>query len=1142
MNALRLVALLLSTLFLAGLPVLAQDVRARVQGLVTDSSGAVVVGARVTLTNTGTNVASTTVTNQTGQYLFDFVIAGNYSLTVEMEGFRRFVSTNILVQSRGDVTVDARLEVGAASESITVEAGPVSVQFNTSTMGLTLDKKMTNDLPVINRNPFLLAQLNPAAVLRSTTEQSPYHHWAATQVDVGGNTTTKNDVVIDGSPNMASEKSAYTPSMDAVQEVNIQQNAVDAEFGHSAGGIITVQMKSGTNAYHGTAYYLGRNPAINAVADHITRRANLTRNHIFGGTLGSPVVRNKIFNFFAYESWRSQDPRSVFFTLPTDAERTGDFSRSLNAVGGLRTIYDPFSTRLNADGTATRTPFPGNIIPQSQQDPVGRRVMNDVWRPNGPGTGADLVNNFSTSFAERVKYWNLSDRADWNASDKLKIFGRFSMFKTFVTQDNYANSRAVQPNGSERHAWTTVGDVVYTLSPSTVINVRGGYNRIFDSFAVASAQLTSAQLTEILGGDWHKPYSDNDPALYYPGFTIRRGPSSTALGRTGFWYQDPDTYNVQSKVSRAQGRHYFKVGGEWRWQRVVAVRPRPVSFDVKPEFTANTFLNPDLRLSGDAWASLLVGALDQSTVIQYLPVQRHRNTFYSLYFHDDIKVTQRLTLNLGLRYEYTTPMVDPEDRLSRYLDLNAPIPEFQGANAPTLPADAAALRRAPPIYNGAWIFTDSQNRGSWNAQRLLLMPRAGLAYRLNDKTSLRFGFARYLVPSTLADGLDILGSIVYPGFDATTNGLPLLQGVPQSRLSNPFPGGLVPVRGKAFGAYTNLGGNPIFYNQNFRVGVNDRFNVSWQRALPGNIVLDATYFVNLGRDLPVNKDLNQVDPRIGYERGAAVTRAVPNPFFNRLPADKMPGQLRTQSSVAVSQLLRPYPQYGPIQQRITGQYRNRYQALQLQAQRPFVNGFNLVLGYSYNRERNEEYYDELDFFLDNLTFQPAVNPRHRLTSAAIYQLPFGKGRRYLSGANRLVDGVFGGWAVSGLFTFNSGQFLRFGGLLVDGDPSLSNPTKSRMFDTSKFRALPAFTRRSNPLQYEGVKGMRFKNLDMTLAKSFAVTERIAFELRMEAYNAFNNFNGALPNTTFGNTAFGAITAQQPGYFGRQFQYSGRFTW
>jgi len=1122
-------------------PIYAQDVRGKVQGFVSDSSQAAVAGARVILTNTATNVTAVTKTNQSGQYLFDFVVAGDYTVTVEFQGFRKYVQKNILVQSRADITIDARLEIGAAAESVTVDSAPVSVQFNSSTVALTIDKKMTNELPIINRNPFLLAQLNPASVLRSTTEQSPYHHWASTQIDVGGNTSTKNDVVVDGSPNMASEKSAYTPSMDAVQEVSIQQNAVDAEFGHSAGGIIAVQMKSGTNAFHGTAYYLGRNPGINAVADQITRRANLTRNHIYGGTLGAPVIRNKVFNFVSYEAWKSQDPRSVAFTLPTDAERTGDFSRSLNARGGLRAIYNPFTSVLNADGTGSRQPYAGNIIPVSQQDPVGRRVMNDIWKPNLAGTGSDLVNNYRTGFAERVKYWNFSNRSDWNISDKLKFFGRYSMFKTYVAQDNYANSRAFQPNGSERHAWTTVGDLVYTISPTTVFNIRGGYNRVFDSFADTASQISPATLTEILGSDWHSAYSKNDPALYYPGFTIRRGPSATNLGRTGFWYQDPETYNMQSKVSRSAGRHYFKVGGEWRSQRVEAVRPRPVSFDVRTELTASTFLNPDLNLSGDAWATLLTGALDNNTLIQSLPIQRHRNGFYSLYFHDDIKISQRLTLNLGLRYEYESPMIDPQNRLSRFLDLTSPIPELTGANTPVIPAAATSLRTGAPVFNGAWIFTDDNNRGSWNAQKLLLMPRAGLAYRLNDKSSLRLGYARYLVPSTLTDGLDILGSVFYPGFEATSRGLPLLTGVPQSTLKNPFPGGLVPVSGKSFGRYTDLGGSPIFYNQDFQVGVNDRINFSLQRALPGKMVIDTTYFINLGKNAPVTRNLNQVDPRIGYEKGAATAANVANPFFNKLTAAQMPGQLRTQANVPISQLLRLYPQYGDIQQRLVGKGLNRYQALQIQVQRPFVQGFNMVLGYNYNRERNHEYYDEQDNFTDNLTFRPAVNPRHRLTGASIYQLPFGKGLKYMSNANRLLDGVLGGWSLSGLFSINSGQYLRFGGLIVNGDPSIENPTRDRVFDTSKFVRLPAFTRRTNPLQYSDVKSAMFKNVDMTLAKNFVITEKLKFELRMESYNATNSFNGDLPSTAFGTSAFGAVTAQRPGYLGRQFQYSGRFT-
>ncbi|MBI3695325.1 MAG: carboxypeptidase regulatory-like domain-containing protein, partial [Acidobacteria bacterium] len=272
-----LVILCLAVLFAAIAP--AQDTRARVQGLVTDPSSAVIAAATITLRNENTGVQAQQQSNLAGQYLFDFVLPGNYTVTVEMAGFKQFVQRNVLVQARGDVTVNATLDVGNTRETVTVEASPVAVQFNTTTMALTLDNKMANTLPIIHRNPFLLVSLNPATVIRSTNEQSPFHHWAASQFDVGGNTNTKNDIILDGSPSMTTQKSSYTPPMDAVQEVNLQQNAVDAEFGHSAGGVLSVQMKSGTNEYHGTAYYLGRNPALNALADRITRGKNLTRQN-----------------------------------------------------------------------------------------------------------------------------------------------------------------------------------------------------------------------------------------------------------------------------------------------------------------------------------------------------------------------------------------------------------------------------------------------------------------------------------------------------------------------------------------------------------------------------------------------------------------------------------------------------------------------------------------------------------------------------------------------------------------------------------------------------------------------------------------------------------------------------------------------
>jgi hypothetical protein len=1124
---------------------IAQDTRARVQGIVNDTSGAVVAGATVTLRNENTGVQDTQLTRENGQYLFDLVLPGNYSVTVELTGFKQFVQRNILVQARGDVTVNATLEVGNTRETVTVESAPVAVQFNTSTMALTLDTKMTNSLPIIHRNPFLLVSLNPATVIRSSTEQSPFHHWAASQFDVGGNTNTKNDIVLDGSPSMTAQKSSYTPPMDAVQEVNLQQNAVDAEFGHSAGGILSVQMKSGTNEWHGTTYYLGRNPALNALADRIARAENLTRQHVWGGTLGNPIKKNKIFNFFSYEGWRTIEPRTLFQTLPTDLERNGDFSRSLNTQGALRTIYDPWTTRLDGNNVI-RQPFAGNVIPAARIDPTSRVIMGDLYKPNNPGTGPTNVNNFIVGFANRFRYWNMSDRVDWNVSDKLKAFGRYNQFRTFTAADDYTGgSPTQQVDGSKRHSLSFSGDVVYTLNATTVFNVRGAYNSIVDSFGVPSRTFTAAQYERFWGNNkWYTPYLVETPDLYYPGIQVTQAGSVTNLGRTGYWYQEPNSWNVESKMSKSVGRHYVKVGGGFRRENVNAARPRLTDFRFLPAVTANTFNNPNVNLSGDGWATMLLGALQESSSFASIPIQRPRVNYWDLFIHDDFKITQRLTINLGLRWEYFTAMRDPSYRLSRYLDLTAPIPEFQGARAPQLPPQVTALRQQAPVYNGAWLFTDEKNPWSWNAPKALFMPRVGMAWRVNDQTALRVGFARYIVPATLVDGLNILGSVPYPGFDAQTNALPLLAGVPQQRLNDPFPGGLVPVTGKTYGRYTNLGGPATWFQQDLNPGVNDRFNISLQRQLPFRILADITFFMNIGRYQAYNYDLNQVDPRIGFAVGNQINQAVDNPFFNLLPANQMPGQLRTQRTIAIRELLRPYPQYGALTEALIGGRGNRYRALQMQFQRPFANGFNFVLGYNYNRERNEEFYDEVDNFTRTLTWQPGNNtaPRQRFTGAAIYELPFGKGRKFATDMHPVLDKMFGGWSASGLFTFQTGTFLRFGPMVLDGDPTAGQRTLNRWFNTSAFRVLPAFTRRQNPLQFDNLVGPRIHQVDMTLAKEFPIVERFRFELRMEAYNLINSMRWNNPDLSVTSANFGRVFQQRPGFFGRQLQYSLRIIW
>jgi hypothetical protein len=1125
----------------------AQELRGRVQGLVTDSTGSVVVGARVTLRNTNTAIETVRESSATGQYLFDFVSPGTYTLGVEMQGFRAFLQENILVQTRSDLTVNARLELGQVSETLRITESPVTVQFTKTTMDTTLDTKMSNSLPIIHRNPFLLLQLDPQVTFTSTSgEQSPFHHWAGSRLDVGGGTQLKNDILVDGSPNTWGPKTNYVPTMDSVSELNVQQNATDAEFGHSAGGIVSVQMKSGSNEWRGSAYYFGRNPLLNARPDSTTPTPSLVRHNVWGFTSGNPIVKNKVFNFFSYEGQNLREPINVIRTLPTALEREGDFSRTLSFNAGqtaLKPIFDPWTTRVNG-AAVTRTPFAGNVIPKSMMDAASLRFLKDIWAPNGPGDDATGVNNFRLTIARVYQYYNYTNRTDWNVSDKWKIFGRVSRFHTNVTSPNPPGTPAASTGGSERNSLTVVGDTVWTVGPKTVVDFRGSYNKPVDRFIDAIAEVPSMKEFWTANPTWFDSYAKSLPVLYYPGLQLGGN-----FGRGSYWYSAPDFWNLQGKVARTMGKHYLRMGGEFRSYRGNSSLPAPIQFFFPAANTANTFVNPNTRLSGHEWATFLIGAIGDNSRARNTPALLGRNHFYGFFFQDDFRITQNLTLNLGLRWEYDTPLRDRDDRLSRFLDLSNPIPEFQGAGAPRLPDAVMAIRKQSPVYNGAWIHTDGGHPAAYNSPKRTFLPRVGIAYRLNDRSSVRFGYARYAIQPTVdfEGGINLNDVIPYPGYGQDTLVLPTIQGIPGARFADPFPNNanpLTPPAAKTLGRYTELGSavQSIVWNQNLRTSYNDRFNFSYQRQIFSQIVVDATYFMSFGFNQRYLKQLNNIDPRFAYEHKTAVNARVDNPFYNILTPAKFPGGLRNQPQVSVNDLLRPYPQYNAVTQWFTEGVSRRYQSLQLKAQRPFVNGFNFLVGYNYNRASNDEYFDGVDAFLDNLTMQPSPNQRHKFNIGGIYELPFGKGRRFASGMNRWANAVAGGWAASGIWQYVSGEHLRLGAALVSGNPAIDHPTRDRAFDTSKVVRQPDFTRRGNPLQWDGFKGPNIKSLDLTLSKEFKVTERYAFELRLESYNVPNIFNGANPQLNPDSSLFGRVTAQRNTYFGRQFQYTGRIRW
>ncbi len=1131
-----------------------QELRGRIGGTVADTSGAVIPAANVTLINDNTNGENTAQTSKVGQYLFDFVLPGTYTIRVESDGFRSFEQRNILIQTRADITVNAALEIGAISETVTVEEAPVAVSFSTTTMESTLDTKMSQELPLLNRNPYMLAALNPAVNYRGGAENAPYHHWAMSQLDVGGNTSTRNNVLMDGVPQLVGAKGVYTPPMDAVSEVNVQQNSTDAEYGHSAGGIISVQMKSGTNDFHGSAYYFGRQPFLNPRPNSFSSNASVVKRNVRGVSSGNPIVKNKVFNYLSYEGQDVRSPSTVNMTLPTPEERGGDFSNSFNRNGGLRTIHDPMTTDPNGDN---RTPFANNVIPAGRLDQTSLNVMDRTWTPNNAGDNASGANNYRIVFPITFKYWNFTNRTDYNISDSVKVFGRFSRFHTTQSEPDYSGSVAQRRQGSARNSAQASGDIVWTINPTTVFNVRGSWSKITDSFSTPEAEIGEAGLAELWpGNNWYASHVRDIPAVHFPEIDVRADGRSR-FGRSGFWFQEPTTYNLEAKISKQVGRHYVKFGGQYRKQLVLAARPRGMRFRFRADPTADTANSPNTGALGHAWASMLLGVMDDSySRARTVAVNRPRIDVFGFFVQDDFKLSQRVTLNLGLRYEYETPMQDPTNRISRFLDFNQDLPELRAAMGP-IPADVLALRTTPLDISGGWVFADSENRRGWQGQKNLFLPRAGIAIRLDDRTALRIGYARYATPPIQEKGggasdagLDILGSTPYPGFEIEGSPLSSINGTPRAFFGDPFPSGganpnpLPEPFGQRFGRNATLGSNEaIFFHQDWQAGINDRFNFSLQRELFSRIVMDATFFTNFGHDQPFDRRHNLLDPRIGFAVGSRINDRVDNPFFG-VPQEIMPGPLANQRTVRVRELLTPYPHYrnNGITERVSPGRNERYSSLQLQFQRPFANGFNFVSGYNYHRARNENFYDEVDEVDQVFRYRQDLRGRHKFTLAGIYELPFGQGKSVAPNARGVFGKLISGWQVSSIYVYAGGELLQFNGLLVNGDPALSNPNRERMFNTDAFSNLPAFTRRSNPWTHDGVHGPRFSNIDMTFAKRTKINERLEFEFRMESYNLTNSFNGQNPSTNVNSGNFGRVSSQVRTHFGREWQYSGRFIW
>ena len=451
-------------------------------------------------------------------------IRAPYTITGELAGFKKREQRNVRVQQRGDVTADLTLSVGGIEETVTVEAPPVKVQFNTSSSDITLERQLIDQLPISGRNPYNLASLDPTITATLSNENRPYHHAYANDYDAGGGTRRANDVLLDGVPLGASYKTAYTPAVDAVEEITVSKNSVDAENGHSLGGVISLNMKSGTNDFHGSSYYNTRDPSMNSRSDPTikitpgqdTRLLRGTELNMYGATLGGPLRRNRIFSFTSFEQWDDKRPLSIVRTVPTELERRGDFSQS-TLSGRVRTIYNPFASTIDpSTGRDVRPAFAGNVIPSSMFDPVAVKMLTALPLPNLPG----YADNWQGSLAEKVDYWNFSQRVDVNLTDKWKIFVRYGQFKANLYQQNPTDAGFFPLSGSNRYGLSIAGDSVWVMSNKTTLNVRGSFYNMTDEFYNPGLLLGDQGLQTLWPNNpWYSSLY-NSGYVYYPALDV----------------------------------------------------------------------------------------------------------------------------------------------------------------------------------------------------------------------------------------------------------------------------------------------------------------------------------------------------------------------------------------------------------------------------------------------------------------------------------------------------------------------------------------------------------------------------------------------------------------------------------------------
>ncbi len=1122
----------------------AQDPRGTILGRVVDPSGNAIPGASVKITGEETGVVFTAISNAAGDYRVPYLLPGMYRVEAEMAGFSRLARTGIQVRTTETVTLDLPLAIGAVTETVEVTAETPLLSVADVSLGQVVDERRIAELPLFAGNAMDLVHLAPGTVNGTNLRlrKAPFNN-APSQFGTNGITNYNNDFTMDGVVNLYSDgtqpRVAFSPPQSAIGEFKVQTSSFDSSSGFSLGSVVNVTTKSGTNDLHGELHHWLRHSKLDSKTifqERSKQKLPIYQDNRFGGSVGGPVFipkfydgRNRTFWFYAAEANLFGDPNvgTSTSTVPTDAMRRGDLSQLL-ALSPNNQIYDPTSTVAAPDGRFSRTPFAGNIIPAARLDPVAQNLLKAYPSPNAPGTSDFRQNYFLTGKALET-YWTNIGRVDHVFSENHRIFFRFH--RDYWEEDKNRNFGPEYPPGIilNRINRGAAFDDVIVLSPSVILNFRYGLTqqefperRVTQGIDLASLGFSSNVVSSVDKSVATFPRLQVAPWTTVSSWESGDGTTASLI------------HNFATTLSVNKSAHSVRVGFDWRNLRENRNRfPLATSPDLNFDstYTRGPLDSSPAPQVGGEIASFLLGVPAGSMAV--VASAAERNSLYGFYVQDDFKVSRKLTLNLGLRYEVENATTERYDRAVRNFDETSVNPVDAQARAQYALSPIAELPVADFHALGGLTFVNvgGNPRGFWKPEKNNFMPRIGIAYQIDTKTVFRGGYGIFYAPlGTLYSNAEPAGFTLSTPIQASLDGgLTFV-----ATTANPFPNGLLQPAGAAGGLLTNIGQAVTAYPDARRNAYAQRWSGGFQRELPAQFLVEASYVGNRSTRLNVTRNVNftpgqylstspvRDQPTINF-----LGQNFPNPFRGTNPI--------FGSNISRGDLLKPFPHFGNVNIQEPIGY-GWYHSLQLRLEKRFTKSFTMQGSYTWSKNM------EATEFMNPQDPMPyevvsALDRTHRATASGIWELPFGRGRRYGADWHPVVNGVLGGWQFSSSWQHQSGQPLGFGNVIFSGDlDNVVLPSDERSvdqwfnvnagFERNSARQLASNLRRF-PLRFNGIRGPVQDRLDFGIIKNFRITEKLVMQVRAESFNALNFINKANPNTTVTSGAFGTITSQDP---------------